>query len=262
MKQCYIGIDVGLTSAKAAAFDGEGRELRTFSAANPREAVDSSRQEISMTALWEVVASVLRPLAEWLTANGYRPAGIGATGHGNGLYLVDERLEPVRPAIASTDTRADRIVRQVSPAAVAQLHALTGSVPWAGQPGPLLAWLAENEPESLARARWALSCKDWITLRLTGRPGGDVSDASGEGLLTLSTRDYEPRLFDALGVDRGVMGLLPPLAESDAVVGEVTAEAAASTGLSAGLPVVAGCMDCIASPMGAGALEQGDVTVI
>ncbi|MGO3885233.1 MAG: FGGY-family carbohydrate kinase [Mycetocola sp.] len=262
MKQCYIGIDVGLTAAKAAAFDAQGNELRTFSAANPRQAVDSSRQEIPMIGLWEVVATVLRSLTDWLAAEGWQPVSIGATGHGNGLYLVDENLEPVRPAIASTDSRADPIVRGVPAAAVTELHTLTGSVPWAGQPGPLLAWLSEHEPDTLARARWALSCKDWLTLRLTGRPGGDLSDASGEGLLNLSTRDYEPLLFDALGVDREVMRLLPPLAESDRVVGEVTDRAAEETGLPLGLPVVAGCMDCIASPMGAGALGPGDVTVI
>ena len=47
-----------------------------------------------------------------------------------------------------------------------------------------------------------------------------------------------------------------------AVVGVVTAEASARTGLPAGVPVVAGCMDCVASPLGAGSSALGDVTVI
>jgi xylulokinase len=41
------------------------------------------------------------------------------------------------------------------------------------------------------------------------------------------------------------------------VVGQVTPEAAAATGLAEGLPVVAGCMDLLAAATGAGVLEEG-----
>ncbi|KQW08266.1 carbohydrate kinase [Leifsonia sp. Root4] len=262
VQQCFIGIDVGLTSAKAAAFDADGNELRSYSAPNPRVAVASDRQEIDMAALWGVVADVLGHLTGWLDAHGWAVQSIGATGHGNGLYLVDEALAPVRSAFASTDTRSENIVAGLDEAEVERVRAITGSMPWAGQPGVLLRWLHDNEPEALERARWALTCKDWITACLVGRATADYSDASGCGLVNLAERRYEPEVFDVLGVPRELMRLQPPLANSDAVVGAVTGEAAARTGLAAGIPVVAGCMDCVASPIGAGATKRGDVTVI
>lgn len=262
MKHCLIGIDVGLTAAKAAAFDESGAELRTFSAANPRVAVAADRQEIDMTALWEVVSGVLADLTAWLTAEGWTVRGVGATGHGNGLYLVDDALQPVRSAFASTDSRSEGIVAALDPAETERVRLLTGSVPWAGQPGVLLRWLHDNEPETLDRSRWALSCKDWITACLTGVPSADYSDASACGLVDLAARTYEPAVFDLLGLPRELMRLQPPLSRSDEVVGHVTPAAAALTGLPEGTPVVAGCMDCIASPIGAGAVEPGDVTVI
>ncbi|MDN4613329.1 FGGY-family carbohydrate kinase [Leifsonia sp. F6_8S_P_1B] len=262
MKHCLIGIDVGLTAAKAAAFDETGAELRTVSAANPRVAVAADRQEIDMAALWEVVAGVLADLTAWLAAEGWTVRGIGATGHGNGLYLVDDELRPVRTAFASTDSRSERIVAALDPDEVERVRLVTGSVPWAGQPGVLLRWLLDEEPETLERSRWALSCKDWITACLTGRPSADFSDASACGLVNLAERTYEPAVFDLLGLPRDLMRLQPPLSRSDEVVGSVTAAAAALTGLPEGTPVVAGCMDCIASPIGAGATAPGDVTVI
>lgn len=262
MKHCLIGIDVGLTAAKAAAFDESGRELRTVSAANPRVAVAADRQEIDMTALWEVVAGVLTELTAWLTAEGWTVRGIGATGHGNGLYLVDDGLRPVRPAVASTDSRSERIVAALDPAEVERVRGVTGSVPWAGQPAVLLRWLQDNEPETLDRARWALSCKDWIVACLTATASADFSDASACGLVDLAERTYEPAVFGLLGLPRELMSLLPPLSRSDEVVGRVTGPAASLTGLPEGTPVVAGCMDCIASPIGAGSTAPGDVTVI
>lgn len=262
MKTCVIGIDVGLTSAKAAAFDPEGREIGTASAPNPRVAVARDRQEIDMVALWDVVADVLLDLNAKLVREGWQVTAVGATGHGNGLYLVDEHLAPVRAAIASTDTRGEQKVASLDAEQVERVRLMTGSVPWAAQPGVLLAWLHEHEPGVLARARWALTCKDWITACLTATASADLSDSSGCGLVNLSDRDYEPAVFDLLGLPREYLSLLPPLHGSDEVVGAITAEAAERTGLPVGTPVVAGCMDCVASPLGAGAASRGDVTVI
>jgi len=262
MKPCVIGIDVGLTSAKAAAFDEHGAEIRTVSAPNPRVAVSRDRQEIDMAALWDVVADVLTDLTAHLDQDGWRVVGVGATGHGNGLYLVDEHLRPARAAIASTDSRAERLVAALAPEQVEHVRQLTGSQPWAAQPAVLLRWLHEHEPDTLARTRWVLTCKDWITLSLTGIPSADLSDSSGCGLVNLKTREYEPAALELVGLPADTVRLFPDLHASDAVVGAVTAEASARTGLPVGVPVVAGCMDCVASPLGAGSSALGDVTVI
>lgn len=262
MKTCVIGIDVGLTSAKAAAFDQHGREIRTVSAPNPRVAVSRDRQEVDMLALWDVVAGVLAELADELSREAWTVAAVGATGHGNGLYLVDADLQPVRAAIASTDSRAESIVASLEPDAVERVRRVTGSKPWAAQPGVLLRWLHEHEPQVLERASWALTCKDWIAACLTGVPSADLSDSSGCGLVNLRSREYEPAVLDLLGLPREYARLLPDLRRSDEVIGSVTPEVAARTGVPAGTPVVAGCMDCVASPLGAGATSAGDVTVI
>lgn len=262
MKTCVIGIDVGLTSAKAAAFDADGVEIRSVSAPNPRVAVSRERQEIGMDDLWDVVADVLRDLTGELARQGWTIASVGATGHGNGLYLVDDELRPVRAAIASTDSRAEGIVASLDAETVEHVRLVTGSMPWAAQPGVLLRWLLDHEPETLERARWALTCKDWITTCLIGAASADLSDSSGCGLVNLRSREYEPEVFDMLGLPRSFVELFPPLRRSYDIVGAVTADAAARSGLPEGTPVVAGCMDCVASPLGAGSTGRGDVTVI
>lgn len=261
-RACYIGVDIGLTSAKAAAFDSRGNELFTARANNPRAAVSADQQEINMIGLWDVVCRVLTELTEWLAANGFEPRGIGVTGHGNGLYPVDEKLRPVRPAFASTDNRAEKIVARTSKQSIETERMRTGSVPWAGQPSVLLAWMAENEPEKFSATAWALTCKDWISTCLTGAPSADFSDASACGLVDLASRSYDPTVFKRLGLPAETIDKFPPLRRSNEVIGAVTPMASGRTGLPPGLPVIAGCMDCIASPIGAGSIHRGDATVI
>jgi xylulokinase len=55
--------------------------------------------------------------------------------------------------------------------------------------------------------------------------------------------------------------VLPPIRRSDAIIGQVTAEAAAATGLAAGTPVVAGCADHVASAFVAGIRAPGDLLI-
>lgn len=215
-----------------------------------------------MDALWDVVADVLRDLVAELDRAGWTVASIAATGHGNGLYLVDEDLRPVRAAIASTDSRAEGVVAALDVDDVERVRLVTGSMPWAAQPGVLLRWLTDHEPDTIDRARWALTCKDWLAACLTGVASADLSDSSGCGLVNLQTRSYELAVLDLLGLSASTARLFPTLHRSDDIVGTVTAAASARTGIAPGTPVVAGCMDCVASPLGAGSTALGDVTVI
>lgn len=262
MLECFIGVDVGLTTAKASAYDSKGRELHTVSAANPRISAQAGFQEIDMLALWGSVGKILHALSKKLEEDKFVARAIGVTGSGNGAYLVDGDLQPVRQGIASTDTRAESMLDQVSEKAVEDLRLLTGARPWAAQTSLLIRWLSDHEPETLARARWSLSCKDWITACLTKVASADLSDGSGAGLVNLRTGQWEPSVWTTVGLDESLSRLLPELHASDAVVGAVTAEAHATTGLPFGVPVIAGCIDVLAAPIGAGSVEEFDVTVI
>jgi xylulokinase len=64
-------------------------------------------------------------------------------------------------------------------------------------------------------------------------------------------------MADRLGLDRAI---LPAIGESSAVTGHVSADAAASTGLAPGTPVVAGAGDQAASAVGNGIVEPGLVS--
>ncbi|TNH30272.1 carbohydrate kinase [Micromonospora orduensis] len=259
---CYLGVDVGLTATKAAAFDVEGRELAVVHARTPRTSVTAHRHDVDMLALADTVMSLLGEVTGKLAAEGYAPAGIGVAAHGNGLYPVDEALRPVGPAIASSDSRAQRIVQALPPEGARRLAEETGSIPWAAQPSVLLRWLRDNEPDAYAATRWALSCKDWVTSQLTGVASADYSDASAFGMVALGTRAYTATALELVGLPATDLDRFPPLRRSDEVVAGLSAVAAARTGLPEGLPVIAGCMDCVAATLGAGGREVGDGTII
>jgi xylulokinase len=68
--------------------------------------------------------------------------------------------------------------------------------------------------------------------------------------------EFDAAMLEAVGISPDLM---PALYECTDIVGEVTQEAAAQTGLKVGTPVAAGQVDCNAGYLGAGSTGEGDI---
>ncbi|MGW6736940.1 FGGY family carbohydrate kinase [Streptomyces sp. NPDC055013] len=248
----YVGIDVGTSTVKAAAFNATGRELAV--AARPVDlALRGGFVEQDMEEVYGAVVAVLREVTEQV------PEEIelaGLTGQGDGVWLVDADGHPVRPAASWMDGRAHELVdRWLADGTFETVFRRTGGAMFPGSPGPLLAWLDSHEPKALDAAAVALYCKDMVFQRLTGAaPTTDVSDASMP-FLDPRTRTYDNRVVELLGLTHR-RGLLAPV--SDPVATAQTR----GEGLPAGTRIANGPYDLPACALGAGVTSPGDGLLI
>ena len=256
-----LGIDNGLTVTKAVIFDVDGTPLAVARRRVPQSMPRPRQVERDMEQLWRATAEAI---AEAINLCG-RPAsdirGVAATAHGDGLYLLDEDCRPLGPGILSLDSRAGDIVAEwdgdgTNAAALER----TGQTPHASAPSALLAWIKRHDPERFGGIRHILSCKDWLRFCLTGSLGTDRTEAS-TSFTDVRSQTYADGILPLFGLE-ALEGALPPVSECDAVVGHVTAEAAAMTGLVSGTPVVAGLHDVTASALGIGGHVEGTVTIV
>ncbi|MCW8380083.1 FGGY-family carbohydrate kinase [Streptomyces justiciae] len=246
----YIGIDVGTSTVKAAAFDAEGRELKV--AARPvRLRMRGGTVEQDMDEVYGAVVAVLEEVG------GEAVELAGLTGQGDGVWLLDRAGRPVRSAVSWMDGRAAELVdRWLADGTFETVFRRTGSAMFPGCPGPLLAWLDSHDPKSLDAATAAVYCKDMVFQRLTGAPRAttDVSDASMP-FLDPRTRAYDNRVVELLGLTHR-RGLLAPVSDPVAT-GEARGE-----GLPAGTRLSNGPYDLAACALGAGVTAPGDGLLI
>lgn len=255
-----LAIDAGGTSVKLAVFDRDGNLVQRAAADVQTAHRANGWVEREAEAFWQATAEAIRALTHVVSAD--RIAAIACTGFGNGVFLVDEAGHPTRPGIVSVDHRAQPIVDEFLANGLAlEIEAITGQRIWGGQTLLQLVWLARHEPEVVARSRWALLCKDFIRLRLTGIAATDTCDASGSGLMRLAEGRFDPALFRLVGIG-DLAAKMPPVLHNSAIAGTITAEVAALTGLRPGTPVAAGMMDVGACVLGSGAVEQDTLTMI
>ncbi|MFJ8631450.1 FGGY family carbohydrate kinase [Streptomyces sp. NPDC093568] len=248
----YVGIDVGTSTVKAAAFDAAGRELAV--ASRPVAlALHGGTVEQDMEEVYGAVLAVLGEVTERVPG----PVELaGLTGQGDGVWLVDTDGRPVRPAASWMDGRAHELVdRWLADGTFEAVFRRTGSAMFPGCPGPLLAWLEGHEPKTLDAAAAALYCKDMVFQRLTGAAAAtDVSDASMP-FLDPRTRSYDNGVVELLGLTHR-RGLLAPVSDPIATARTL------GEGLPAGTRIANGPYDLPACALGAGVTSPGDGLLI
>lgn len=250
-----LGLDISTTGTKALLIDRDGTLVGMAAAGYDFESPRPLWAEQDPALWWDAAQ---RTIATVLRETGTAPediAAIGAAGQMHGLVLLDAHGEVVRPAILWNDGRTSAQCDAIR-ATVGQKRfiAVTGNEPLTGYTVGKLLWVREHEPENWARSRHMLLPMDYVRFKLTGEHAIDVADGAGTALFDLRTRTWSPEVTEALDLDAA---MLPRTVESVDIVGHVTPEAAAATGLRAGTPVIGGAGDQAGNAVGVGAVVPG-----
>jgi len=119
-----------------------------------------------------------------------------------------------------------------------------------------ILWYKRHEPEMYRQIDKVIGTKDYCNYRLTGRVCTDYSYASGCGAFSLHTWKYREDYMQAAEISPCIF---PEIIRSDEVVGEITPQASAETGLPLGVKVVCGGVDNSCMALGAKGIANGRV---
>ncbi|AZC12636.1 FGGY family carbohydrate kinase [Microbacterium sp. ABRD28] len=261
-RRCVLGVDIGTSSTKGVLVDAAtGEVLATATAAHDVHRPRPGHVEMDANIWWAEFCHLSTQLNEDPAASGAEVIAVGVSGMGPCVLLADADDRPVRPTILyGVDTRAvSQIERLTAELGAEHIVRVGGSALTTQAAGPKIAWIAEEEPDAYARARRLFMPASWLARRLTGAYVLDHQSASQ----CTPLYDIEAHAWHASGWDRIAPGIEPPrLAWAGDIVGEVTPDAAAQTGIAAGTPVIAGTIDAWTEAVSAGAHGVGDLMLM
>ncbi|NVK34358.1 MAG: carbohydrate kinase [Rhodobacteraceae bacterium] len=255
-----MGLDAGNTVIKAVLFDLRGRQVAMAALDGQSFSPEPGHVERGLDEMWVNAQQVIRSCLEKAAVDPAQIAAVGCAGHGNGLYLLDKAGKPLL-GIQSLDTRAAAHAGDLAARHGDRLHELSLQKPWPSQTPALLSWLKVHRPQLYAATGTVFLCKDFITYQLTGERVSETSDMSGCGLVRMPECCYDTEILELFGLE-DAQALLPRLVEPAEIAGQITASAAAVTGLAEGTPVVGGYFDVIASALGSGVIRAGEASII
>jgi xylulokinase len=252
-----IGIDIGTYSSKGVVCGADGSVLAEARVEHGVSIPGPGRMEHDADAVWwrdfvKISQQLVARLSPSVTI-----AAVGLSAIGPCLLPVDRAGQPLRPAILyGADIRAtDQLVR-LERGRKAAIARLSGNDMTSQAAGPKILWLIEQEPQIMRRTSKLLTAAGYLVLRLTGEYSTDHHNAS----YFAPFYDLRQARWDLRFADGAVPPeLLPPLRWPSEVVGRVTKDAAAATGIPSGTPVLAGTTDGAAEAIGAGVIRPGDL---
>src|ERR1700743_2875742 len=207
MRQAFIGVDVGTSSARAGVFDQSGTLLAT--AKHPiaiwRDAGDVVEQ--SSSDIWAAcVASVRAAMAEAaLRPEAVKGIGFDAT---CSLVLLDRNAEPVtvstsgdnnRNVIVWMDHRAVAEARQINDTKDDVLRYVGGSIS-PEMEMPKILWLKRHLPASYAAAGHFLDLAAFLSFRATGSLKRSVCTVTCKWNYLAHEQRWSDGYFDRIGL--------------------------------------------------------------
>ena len=253
-----LGMDCGTTNIKAIILAEDGTVVAEASRPSKFLSPGPDMQEQDANEWWDNTVEIFQALtskAGWNIVKRIR--GICISSHTVTMLPVDKDGIPLRNAMTYQDNRS-----------AAELHYIVDSIGYqrfveivGGQPAVAflpnkLLWFKKNEPDLFAKTACFLQASSYINFKLTGKMTTDIDQASRTQCLDISTMEWSKEIGDVIGID--IDAVLPKPQLVNDIIGFVTEEAANATGLIAGIPVVAGCSDAMASMHATGMSRLGE----
>ena len=251
-----LGLDVGTTSVKAVVYRTDGIAVGASSLPTPTHIPRPGWAFYRPDELWQTVVAAIRG-ALVRVPNPGEIASVAITSMGESGVLLDAAGAATTDSIAWFDTRtrpqamwlAERIGKD-------ELFARSGLSLQPIFSLNKLLWHREHEPDAWARSVCWLMLADFIAHKLCGEAATDLSLASRTLMLDLRQKRWDEQTLAQAGIDQR---LLAPLVPGGTSLGNVTAGAAALTGLPVTAVVAAGGHDHVCGALAAGVTRPGQM---
>ena len=256
MNDYILGIDIGTTSVKAVLVSSEGEIVDSESAPHDLMSQYPNWAEEDAEVWWENTVNAVGRLCGRNPGEMNRVRCVGCSGMVPAIVMLDDKGGPVRNTIQQNDARALKQIKFVTETInQQQLFERTGGFTNQQHIIPRLLWVKENEPEAWARAKTVMGSYDYIVYKLTGVKSLEMNWAAESGCFDIYKREWIYEDLDKVGISPE---LLPQVNESMGIVGETLPVIG---GLPAGIPVIAGSADHVASTFAAGIVNGGDLLI-
>lgn len=255
-----IGIDMGSSSVKAAAYSEDGQLLAVTSHDLTGLHPEPGLWEQDPEEVWQATSSAMRKLMALEPLKRDAPKAIAVSASGRENFLADKDGNPLASGVMGADIRGSEF--DIPPAGAPRPE------PWCLSCGHLrermdpvlrLAWWRKYHPELVAKARYFLGWFDFLMLRMCGRIVQDRSTASRYLVYDLQTNDWSAERVAEHNIEPG---FLPEVLPWPSLVGTVKKEVAADWGISLQVQVALGGHDVTCAAVGAGVSEPGAACLI
>lgn len=255
-KEFLIGTDIGTSGTKSVLMDLKGNviasSLAEYGVISPRALWAEQWPDVWVDAVKKTIKDVV--LKSKASPN--KVAGICISGlYGGSGIPCDKDLNPVRPCIIWMDRRPEAECKWLHKnIGEEKILSITGNGIDEYFGYAKILWIKNNEPENWEKIYKFITPNAYAIYKLTGNISIDYASAANiGGIYDLKNHCWSKELMDKMGIPEYMMP--ETFYNPSDIVGELTCGAAEQLGLTPGIPVCAGTIDCLSATLSAGVIE-------
>ena len=245
-----LGLDIGSSSAKCAAFSIEG-EMLAESTVEYNKLLTNKADE-----LFSYVCTVIRDCAGKIKDNG-DIASITVSSFGESFAAVDRRGSALSDIVTYSESwgegEVDLLLRKVP-----DIGRIAGANPKTFYALPKIMCLLKTRPEIKSDLWKFLQIMDFIIYRLSGETVIDYALACRALAFDVINRRWSDEILAAAGIGKDTLSDPVP---AGTIAGEIRESLARSLGVPANTKIIAGAHDQVATAIGAGVLSAGEAVI-
>ncbi len=247
-----LGIDVGTTGCKVAAFSLDGRMLASAYEEYSFQLPQAGQAVLDSEAVWRKIRAAIGRVTA--AASSDPPAALCTSSMGEAMVPVTRDRRILGPSILGFDTRGEEYLPGLKAGLSAErLFQLNGNTLGNQYGLTKLMWIRDHQPELYERADFFLNWGSFVNFMLGGEPAIDYSLANRSLLFDLKRQDWSEELLRWSGLDRGK---LPGTVPSGRAIGRIAPSMARELGIPPGAAIVSSAHDQCANAVGCGVVAE------
>jgi xylulokinase len=255
-----VGIDVGSSSVKIAAYQDDGKLLALVSHELTPLHPQPGWWEQDAEEIWQATSRGMQELMADGALRSDPPRVIGVSASGRENFLADADGRPLANGVMGADVRGAEFEQVPTGDPIPEPWTLScGHLRERMDPLFRYRWWAKYHPELVEKARYFLGWHDFLTLRISGRDVTDRSQAGRWAIWDLARADWDPERVAEFGVNPD---LLPEVLPWGELIGDVKPDVAAAWGLPPGVKLANGSMDLNCCALGIGVSALGTACMV
>jgi len=256
-----MAVDVGTEGVRAGIFDLKGNAVAISRVKCAIRFLKEGWIEQDPYKLWKTLKKSILCCLNTSHINSSYIGGISIDSATVTLIAVDNKGNPLRPAILWMDTRAYKEAEMINHTNHPILKFVGGNISpeWMI---PKMLWLKNNELDLYKRAYKIVGVMDWLVYKLTGQWTASLCNVSCEWNYVSFLGGWQKDFLETVGLEDVFAKLPDKIYQMGSVISELKPKVAEEIGLSPHTLVIESGIDGYAAALGVNVFKAGRVSYI
>ena len=246
-----LGIDIGTTGCKAAAFSEGGQILSSSYQEYQIQRPNQGWAELDSSEVWEKIKFVIKVVASDTLHDPITSLAVSSLGES--LVPISHQGDILGLSMLNFDMRGEEFLDQIRDSFTDEhIYNITGNIFGSQYSLPKLMWLKKYQSDLYRRAFKFLLWGSFVQYKLGAEPVVDYSLANRTLLFDIKQKNWSQELSLLIEID---IDKLPKTVPSGIEIGKVSSKMAAELGLPKNVIIVSGAHDQCSCAVGCGVTE-------